>query len=146
VWVGLSTTLWLRGVWGRHWSYAAQFVDGVPLSLQVPARRHPGINFVFAHFGGGATYLETITLCERVGNCFADCCRGRGQWVWEHRMPGLEDFPTDKFLYGTDNMGERYLDDETLWTELVTDMDQAPEELEMFFDGNAARMLGIATG
>ena len=35
-------------------------------------------------------------------------------------MPGLEDFPMDKFLYGTDNMGEAYSEDEAQWTALLT--------------------------
>ena len=114
-----------------------------PFHFEIPARRHPGVNFIFAHFGGGATYLETITLCERLDNCFADCCRGWGQWVWEHRMPGVEDFPMAKFLYGTDNIGAGYSDDERWWTELLTDMGRTPEELELFFYGNAARILGL---
>ena len=114
-----------------------------PLHFEVPARRHPGINFIFAHFGGGATYLETITLCERLDNCFADCCRGWGVWVWAHRMPGVEDFPMDKFLYGTDNIGASYSEDEVWWTELLTDMGRTPEELAQFFRGNAARLLGL---
>jgi len=116
-----------------------------PFHFEVPARRHPEINFIFAHFGGGATYLETITLCERLDNCFADCCRGWGRWVWEHRMPGLETFPMTKFLYGTDNIGEHYSDNEKWWIELLTDMGRTPEELEQFFYGNAAKILGMAT-
>ena len=137
-----------------HCGYVAYGVDtgrmrissltASPFHFEVPARRHPGINFVFAHFGGGATYLETITLCERLDNCFADCCRGWGQWVWEHRMPGLEDFPMDKFLYGTDNMGEKYAEDEGWWTELLTDMGRTPKELELFFYRNAAKILGLS--
>jgi predicted TIM-barrel fold metal-dependent hydrolase len=59
-------------------------------------------------------------------------------------MPGLEDFPMDKFLYGTDNMGERYTEDEAWWTELLTDMGRTPEELELFFYRNAAGILGLS--
>ena len=114
-----------------------------PFHFEVPARRHPGINFIFAHFGGGATYLETITLCERLDNCFADCCRGWGNWVWQHRMPGIETFPMEKFLYGTDTIGEGYSEDEVWWRELLTDMGRTQEELGLFFYGNAARILGI---
>ncbi len=115
-----------------------------PFHFEVPARRHPGIRFIFAHFGGAATYLETITLCERLENCFADCCRGWGQWVWQHRLPGLETFPMSKLLYGTDNMGQRYSDDEKWWTELLIGMGRTSAELEQFFYGNAARILGIS--
>jgi len=115
-----------------------------PFHYEVPARRHPGINFIFAHFGGGATYLETITLCERLDNCFADSCGGWGVWVWEHHMPGIEDFPMTKFLYGTDSAGEAYSEQGRWWTELLTDMGRTPEELELFFHKNAARLLGIA--
>ncbi|MDI7275753.1 MAG: amidohydrolase family protein [Anaerolineae bacterium] len=114
-----------------------------PFHFEVPARRHPAINFVFGHFGGAATYLETIVLCERLDNCFADSCRGWGEWVWRHRMPGLEDFPMEKFLYGTDNLGERYSEDEKWWTELLASMGRTPEELELFFCRNAARILGL---
>ena len=136
-----------------HCGYVAYGVDtghmrissltASPFHFEVPARRHPGIDFIFAHFGGGATYLETITLCERLDNCFADCCRGWGQWVWAHRMPGLEDFPMEKFLYGTDNMGEGYTEDEKWWADLLTDMGWTPGELMQFFYGNATRILGI---
>ena len=137
-----------------HCGYVAYGVDtgrmrvssltASPFHFEVPARRHPGIDFIFAHFGGGATYLETVTLCERLDNCFADCCRGWGRWVWEHRMPGLEDFPMEKFLYGTDNMGESYSENEMWWTQLLTSMGRTPEELELFFYGNAARILEIS--
>ncbi len=116
-----------------------------PFHFEVPARRHPGINFIFAHFGGAATYLETITLCERLDNCFADCCPGWGKWIWEHRMPGLEDLPMTKLLYGTDTIGEGYSKDEKWWAELLTDMGRKPKELEQFFYGNAAKILGIPT-
>lgn len=113
--------------------------------FEVPARRHPGIRFIFAHFGGAATYLETIVLCERLDNCFADSCRGWGTWVWQHRMPGLETFPMIKFLYGTDNVGERYSQDERWWTDLLVSMGRSQEELQQFFYGNAARILGLLT-
>lgn len=116
-----------------------------PFHFEVPARRHPGINFIFAHFGGGATYLETITLCERLPNCFADCTPGWGRWVWAHHMPGLEDFPMDHFLYGTDNCGAGgYEEDERWWTELLSGMGRTQEEISLFFYGNAARILGLA--
>jgi predicted TIM-barrel fold metal-dependent hydrolase len=116
-----------------------------PFHFEVPARRHPGINFIFAHFGGGATYLETITLCERLPNCFADCTPGWGRWVWAHRMPGVEDFPMAQFLYGTDNYpAGDYTQDERWWTELLTGLGRTPEEIGLFFYGNAAKILGLA--
>jgi predicted TIM-barrel fold metal-dependent hydrolase len=59
-------------------------------------------------------------------------------------MPGLEDFPMNKFLYGTDNMGEGYAEDEKWWADLLTDMGRTPQELGQFLYGNAARILGIA--
>ena len=80
--------------------------------FEVPARRYPGINFIFAHFGGSSSYLGTVTLCERLDNCYADSTRGRGRWIWEHRLAGLETFPMSKFLYGTDTIGEGYAEDE----------------------------------
>jgi predicted TIM-barrel fold metal-dependent hydrolase len=116
-----------------------------PFHFEVPARRHAGINFIFAHFGGGATYLETITLCERLPNCFADCTPGWGRWVWSHHMPGLEDFPMDHFLYGTDNCPQGdYSQDEQWWTDLLTGLGRTPQEIGQFFYGNAARILGIS--
>lgn len=118
-------------------------LTATPFHFEVPARRHPGIRFIFAHFGGAATYLETIVLCERLENCFADSCRGWGEWVWKHRMPGLETFPMSKFLYGTDNMGERYSEDERMWMELFASMGRTAEDQEKFFYQNAARILGI---
>jgi predicted TIM-barrel fold metal-dependent hydrolase len=115
-----------------------------PFHFEVPARRHPGINFIFAHFGGGATYLETITLCERLPNCFADCTPGWGRWVWAHHMPGLDDFPFLQFLYGTDNVPQGdYTQDEQWWIEILHGMGRTQADIENFFYGNAARILGI---
>lgn len=55
-----------------HCAYVAHGIDtgrmqlssltASPFHFEVPARRHPGINLIFAYFGGGATYLGTITL------------------------------------------------------------------------------------
>ena len=119
-------------------------ITASPFHFEVPARRHPGINFIFAHFGGGATYLETITLCERLPNCYADCTPGWGRWVWSHHMPGLEDFPMSQFLYGTDNVPlVDYTHDEKWWTDLLSGMGRSQAEIEGFFYGNAARILGL---
>ncbi len=128
----------------RHPGMRLSSLTASPFHFEVPARRHPGINFIFAHFGGGATYLETITLCERLPNCFADCTPGWGRWVWAHRLPGLEDFPLDHFLYGTDNTPQGdYSQDERWWRDLLADMGRTAEEIELFFSGNAARILKL---
>ena len=87
----------------------------MPLSFEIPARMHPGINFILGHFGGGTTYLETITYTSRMENVFADTCPGFGRWVFQHRMPGLEGLNFEKVLYGTDNAGERYGQDQEVF-------------------------------
>ena len=119
-------------------------LTATPFHFEIPARRHPGIDFIFGHFGGGATYLETVVLCMRLKNCFGDSCPGWGTWVWRNRMPGLAELPFSQFVYGTDNCGEGYSDDEAWWTATLTDMGRSPEEIEQFFYGNAAKLLGLA--
>ena len=65
-------------------------LTATPFHFEVPARRHEGVRFVFGHFGGAASYLETIVLCSRLTNAFADTCPGWGRWVFQNRLPGLE--------------------------------------------------------
>ena len=114
-----------------------------PLYFEIPARMHPGINFVMGHFGGGATYLETLTYTSRMENVFADTCPGWGQWVFQHRMPGLEGLNFEKVLYGTDNAGERYSQDEQWWTQTLFSMGKCNEDIQRYFYANAAKLLGI---
>jgi predicted TIM-barrel fold metal-dependent hydrolase len=60
-------------------------------------------------------------------------------------MPGLEDFPMTQFLYGTDNCPQGdYTQDERWWTELLTGLGRTPEEIGLFFYGNAAKILGLS--
>jgi predicted TIM-barrel fold metal-dependent hydrolase len=115
-----------------------------PFHFEVPARRHPGVKFVFAHFGGAATYLETLVLTSRLDNTFADTCPGWGRWVWENEMPGLRSMPRDKLLYGTDNAGEAYGLDDAWWTEKLLSMGFTYDDIGRYFYGNAARLLGVA--
>ena len=120
-----------------------QSLTSSPFHFEVPARRHPGINFIFGHFGGGATYLETLVLTSRLKNCYADCCPGWGKWVFEQRMPGLNALFFSQFLYGTDNMGERYGEDIAWWRRTLREMGRSEEDLEAFFYANAARLLHL---
>ena len=122
-----------------------QSLTATPLHFEVPARRHEGINFIFAHFGGGASYLETVTLLSRLPNCYADTCPGWGKWVWEQRMPGLGGLDFSHVLYGTDNMSdpEGYAKDEYWWTKTFTSMSRTEADVERFFYRNAAGLLGI---
>ncbi len=120
-----------------------QSLTATPFHFEVPARRHEGINFIFAHFGGGASYLETVTLLSRLPNCHADTCPGWGWWVWAHRMPGLEGLDFSHVLYGTDNAGDGYERDEHWWTMHLTSMGRTKDDLDLYFYGNAARLLGI---
>jgi len=115
-----------------------------PFHFEVPARRHPGINFIFAHFGGGATYLETIVLTSRLPNAYADVTPGWGRWVFENRMPGLNALYFTQVLYGTDNAGVRYGQDIQWWVRTLRAMGRSADDLDNFFCNNAARLLGIA--
>jgi predicted TIM-barrel fold metal-dependent hydrolase len=115
-----------------------------PFHFEVPARRHPTVDFVFAHFGGGATYLETLVLTSRLANTYADTCPGWGRWVWENDLPGLSSMPRTQLLYGTDNAGEAYGQDDVWWTRKLLSMGFTDEDISRYFFGNAARLLGMA--
>ena len=127
-----------------HPKMRIQSLTATPLHFEVPARRHPGINFIFAHFGGGASYLETITLLSRLPNCYADICPGWGLWVWQNRMPGLEGVDMTRVLFGTDGAGERYGASEVTWTQILKSYGCTDSQMHDFFYGNAARLLGLA--
>jgi len=114
-----------------------------PFHFEVPARRHAKINFIFAHFGGGATYLETLVLTSRLKNCFADTCPGWGKWVWENDMPGLKTMYRTQLLYGTDNAGENYGQDDSWWTGKLLSYGFNDNDIHMYFHVNSAKILGI---
>ena len=114
-----------------------------PMCFEIPARMHPGINFIMAHFGGGDTYLETLTYTSRLENMFADTCPGWGRWVFQHRMPGLEGLNFEKVLYGTDTAGDRYGQDEQWWTQTLFSMGKCKEDLYRYFYENGAKLLGL---
>lgn len=120
-----------------------QSLTATPFHFEIPMRRHPGINFIFAHFGGGANYLETITLTLRLPNAFADTCPGWGKWVFENRMSGLQSLDFSHVLYGTDNRGEKYTEDEAWWKETLLSMGRTEQELEQYFYKNGAKLLKI---
>ncbi|MFH1707882.1 MAG: amidohydrolase family protein [Planctomycetota bacterium] len=120
-----------------------------PFCFERAARNHPGINFIMAHFGGGAYYLETCVLTLRLKNFYADTCPGWGRWVFEQRLPGLTGLDFTKIMYGTDGAGawdiDGYKHDENFWTATHKAMGRGPEDLERYYYGNAARLLKIAT-
>jgi len=120
-----------------------QSLTATPFHCEVPARRHPGINFIMAHFGGGATYLETIVLTSRLDNFYADTCPGWGKWVFENNMPGLQSLDFGHVLYGTDNAGNGYSDQEKWWTDTLSSMGRTEKDIYDYFYGNAAGLLGI---
>ena len=117
-----------------------------PFCFERAARNHPGINFIMAHFGGGAYYLETCVLTLRLPNLFADTCPGWGKWVFDQRLPGLNGLDFKKILYGTDNclLGNDYDIDEQYWVATHKAMGRSPEDLERYFYGNAAKLLKLA--
>ena len=115
-----------------------------PYHFEVPARMHPGINFIFAHFGGGSSYLETVTLISRLPNCYADTCPGWGKWVWEQNMPGLKGVSPSKILYGTDGAGETYTQQYGFWKKTLRPYGFKAEDFDAYFYGNALRVLRLA--
>ncbi len=119
-------------------------LTATPFHFEVPARRHEGVRFIFGHFGGAASYLETIVLCSRLPNAFADTCPGWGRWVFQNRLPGLASLDFAHVLYGTDNAGERYGEDAKWWTETHRAMGRTEEDIERYFYGNAARLLELS--
>ncbi|HRU04462.1 MAG TPA: amidohydrolase family protein [Candidatus Brocadiia bacterium] len=112
-----------------------------PLHFEVPARRHPKLNFVFGHFGGGFSYLETITLLTRLPNCFADVCPGWGRWVWEQRMTGIECVDISRIFYGTDNAGQGYPESLDFWNKTMKSFGRSEAQIADFFYNNAAKLL-----
>lgn len=118
-------------------------LTATPFHFEVPARRHPGINFVFAHFGGGATYLETVVLLSRLANCYADTTPGWGTWVWENRMPGIQGVDRSKILYGTDSAGTKYGESIRAQSKMMRDNGYKPSDLKKFFYENAKRLLKL---
>lgn len=119
-------------------------LTATPFHFEVPARRHAGIQFIFAHFGGGASYLETVTLISRLPNCHADTCPGWGRWVWAQNMPGIQDLDFTHVLYGTDNKrGDGYATDESWWVQCLSKMGYTQTDIENYFYGNSARLLGL---
>jgi len=128
------------GTWARR---RLSSLTATPFHFELPARRFPGIRFIFGHFGGGASYLETVTLISRLPNAFADTCPGWGRWVFEQRMPGLSGLDFRHVLFGTDNAGEEYSEYEKWWTETFLSMGRTEEDLRFYFYENAASLLGI---
>jgi predicted TIM-barrel fold metal-dependent hydrolase len=114
-----------------------------PFNFETPARLHPGIKFILAHFGGAATYLQTVVLISRMPNVFADTAPGWGVWVFRNRMGGLDEVDFGKVLYGTDTVGDGYTTNEAWWIETLMSMGRTQEELEMYFYKNGAELLGI---
>jgi predicted TIM-barrel fold metal-dependent hydrolase len=118
-----------------------QSLTASPFHFEVPARRHPGINFIFAHFGGGATYLETVVLLSRLPNCYADACPGWGLWVYENRMPGVQSLDRSKVLFGTDSAGDQYGKCIREWSKIMRSNGYNSADLRKYFYENAARLL-----
>jgi len=118
-------------------------LTATPFHFEVPARRHAGIRFIFAHFGGATTYLETVVLLLRLPNCYADICPGWGTWVWDQRLPGLEAVPMHKLLFGTDTAGERYGERIQHWNRMLTSYGKNEAQIEDFFYHNARRLLKL---
>lgn len=114
-----------------------------PFCFERAARNHQGINFIMAHFGGGAYYLETCVLTLRLPNFFADTCPGWGRWVFDNRMPGLTSLDFSHIMYGTDCIGTGYETDEHYWTRVHKSMGRSDEDIERYFYKNAAKLLGI---
>ena len=114
-----------------------------PFHFEIPARRHPGINFIFAHFGGGATYLETVVLISRLANCFADTTPGWGRWVFEQNMPGLTGLDFSKVLLGTDNAWDSYTEQDAWWTDTLRSQGCTDDDITRYFHTNAAGLLNI---
>lgn len=118
-------------------------LTATPFHFEKPARRHPKINFIFAHFGGAPAYLETIVLISRLANCYADTCPGWGRWVWEQHLPGLESVPRDKVCYGTDNAGVGYGRGIRWWQRALRSYGYKKPDLQLYFHDIAARLLRL---
>jgi len=134
---------WLGPDPGHPERRMASLDGGSPFHFEVPARRHPKVKFIFAHFGGGATYLETIVLCSRLPNAYADTCPGWGRWVFDNNLSGIQAMPKDRLLYGTDNAGDSYGLDDQWWTKKLTSLGWSYDNINQYFWYNSARILGL---
>jgi len=130
------------GEWARR---RLSSLTATPFHFEVPARKHPKVRFIFAHFGGAATYLETIVLLSRLPNCFADTCPGWGKWVWENRLPGLKGLDRSKVLFGTDGEqgGKVYGARIQWWARTLRSYGYPEAGLRKYFRQNALHVLHL---
>jgi predicted TIM-barrel fold metal-dependent hydrolase len=125
-----------------------------PLTLANVARRHPEIPFVIPHFGCGY-FQELLHLCWSCPNIIVDTS-GSNQWVrWMPYRLDLEDLfrktyellGPERIVFGTDSswfprgFSHRYLQDQL---RVCWQLGMKPDEVQLIFAGNAARLLGLA--
>lgn len=81
----------------RHWP-GQDISDGADLA--VLARRHPDVNFILAHIGGGGDYAHTFAAVRDVPNVFLDLS---GSGVDRGMLDGaLNSVGAERLLWGAD--------------------------------------------
>jgi predicted TIM-barrel fold metal-dependent hydrolase len=114
-----------------------------PFCFEVPARTHPALRFELVHFGGGITYLETITMISRHPNVFADTSPGFGRWPFENDMPGMKNMDRKKVMLASNGAIYPYDEDEKFYIEKLGNIGYSEKDLEDFFYNNAAKLLKL---
>ncbi len=128
----------LHHVW--HWrrrDWPGQEVsDGAELGRL--AARHPKVNFIVAHLGGGGDWMHTLRVAREVPNLWADLSGSGVDWDMMDRL--VTWLGAGRLLFGTDlTMG-------TGWGKLrYLEARLSADELELVRAGNARRIFQRGT-
>lgn len=106
--------------------------------LAVLARRHPSVNFLLAHIGGGGDWLHSLPVLRDLPNVLVDLS---GSGVDGGMLEAcLEAVGVERLLWGCD------LTIETGWAKLrYLEHLLSPDEIELVRWGNAARIFPTGT-
>nr|MBA3521357.1 amidohydrolase family protein [Gemmatimonadales bacterium] len=104
----------------------------------VLARRHPSVNFLLAHIGGGGDWLHSLPVLRDLPNVLVDLS---GSGVDGGMLEAcLEAVGVERLLWGCD------LTIETGWAKLrYLEHLLSPDEIELVRWGNAARIFPTGT-
>ena len=102
-------------------------------------RLYPEMNFIMAHVGGIAGFLEAIMLTTRTPNTYVDCSPGQGLWVLEAAGGMAATIPPEKILFGADSLNYHSL--LPRYQKALCRIGFGPH-LERIFRDNARELLG----
>lgn len=111
-----------------------------PSQIAAVAKRHPGVTFIAAHFGGYTEWEEAAKWLPGLPNVFTDTSSSFFRLGSEGMRRMIALYGTDRVMYGTDY---------PMWTPAdeiaaVRGLGLSEDALESILYGNAARLLGLA--